>query len=292
MESWRFSLHGGHSSAYCDHAYSPLEAMVEAAIAQGLHTFGITEHAPRPDPAHLYAEELDLGWTVETLAEKFEAYAGEVDRLRAQYAGRIRVLKGFEIEVPPVCSYAFSQELRARYAFDYIVGSVHWVNGHIIDYRPEHFDAAVAVAGGLEPLAIQYYAQVVEMVRALRPEVVGHFDLIRRNAPSEGSVDTPAIRAAAVAALEAVAETGGLLDINTGGYRKGLGRPYPARWIVRAARELGIGCCFGDDSHRVAEVGAGLEEARAYLLGCGVDKVVCFTDGGTTRESVSLLPLP
>lgn len=288
MEPWRFSLHGGHSSAYCDHAYSSLEEMVEAAIACGYHTFGITEHGPREHPEHLYEEERAMGWTVATLEQKFEAYAQEVDRLREKYAGQISLLKGFEIEVPPVCSYDYTRELRERHKFDYIVGSVHWVNGHIIDYRRQDFDAAQAAAGGLEPLAIQYYEQVAEMVRALQPEVVGHFDLIRKNAPDEASVSTPAIQAAALEALTEVREAGSLLDVNTGGYRKGLGRPYPAPWVIRAATDLGINFCFGDDSHRAEEVGAGVDEARIYLLQAGVEEVVCIGRGGGSRQSMKL----
>jgi len=44
---WKVSLHGGHSSAYCDHAASPLRDMIESAITKGYRVFGITEHAPR-----------------------------------------------------------------------------------------------------------------------------------------------------------------------------------------------------------------------------------------------------
>ena len=35
--------------------------------------------------------------------------------------------------------------------------------------------------------------------------------------------------------------------------------------------------CFGDDSHRPCEVGAGLDEARAYLLQNGVSTLTFLT---------------
>ncbi len=139
-DRWRASFHGGHSAAYCDHARSPLRAVLDAAIARGLWAFGVTEHAPRVEPHRLYDEERAMGWTVETLAEKFAAYARELDALAAEYAGRLEVLKGFEAEVVPEGGWLeLTRQWRERYGFDYVVGSIHYVAGHIIDYRREHY---------------------------------------------------------------------------------------------------------------------------------------------------------
>jgi histidinol-phosphatase (PHP family) len=288
---WKISLHGGHSGAYCDHAEGPLAGFVDAAIAQGCPSYGLTEHAPRVEARHLYDEELAQGWDCGTLDRMFTAYAQEVDRLKAQYAGRIILLKGFEAEVIPEGRYAdVMLNLRARYAMDYMVGSVHWVEGHIIDYTRDRFERAVAACGGLEALAVRYYAAVRDMALALRPEVIGHLDLVRRNAPSDESVDTSAIRRAAAEALEAIASVHAILDVNTGAYRKGLKTPYPAPWLVEAAHARGIGFAFGDDSHRATEVAAGIPEARVYLLGLGVRSVATLTPGsaGLVRGEAAL----
>jgi len=278
---WRVSLHGGHSSGFCDHAGNTLEELLDAAVAAGYHTFGVAEHAPRIEPHRLYQEELALGWDVATLDRLFAEYAETLARLAQQYADRITVLRGFEAEVVPEQGYAaLMLGYRERYAFEYMVGSVHWVAGHIIDYRREDFDRAVAACGGLEALAVRYYECVAEMVRVLKPEVVGHLDLIRKQAPDEASVATAPVRAAAFAALQAIQEQGCILDVNTAGYRRGLGRPYPAPWLIEAARDLGIPFCFGDDSHRVSEVGAGIDEARIYLHEHGVEAITVLTRQG------------
>lgn len=268
---WKISLHGGHSSAYCDHAYSTLRELLAAAVEFGYTTFGVTEHAPRVEPARLYDEERALGWDVLHLDRLFTQYARELQRLAAEFDGTLDVLCGFEAEVVPIEDYpTVMRGYFDRHGFDYLVGSVHWVNGHIIDYKPEHFAAALQASGGLEPLAVDYYRSVAEMAQRLRPDIIGHLDLIRRNAPDEASVSTPRIRQAAAEALEAIQTSGAILDVNTAGFRKGLGRPYPAPWLVRMAQERGIGFCFGDDSHRIGEVGAGIVEARGYLLDLGV----------------------
>ena len=293
VHSWKVSLHGGHSSAFCDHADSPLEEIIEAAIAAGCPIYGIAEHAPRVEAHRLYDEERAMGWDLATLDRMFTEYAATLDRLIPRYADRIMLLKGFEAEVIPEDRYVeLMLGYRERLGFEYIVGSVHWVAGEIIDYRQEHYDRAVEACGGIEGLAVRYYETLAEMARRLRPEIVGHPDIVSKLAPSEAAVSTPKARAAAMAALEAVREAGCILDVNTGGYRKGFGRPFPAPWFVQAAHAMGIPFCFGDDSHRAAQAGAGIREARDYLLGLGVPTITALMrEGGEiVRRIIPLSP--
>lgn len=278
---WLTSLHGGHSSRYCDHAASPLEDIVKAAIARGMPTFGVTEHAPRVEPERLYAEERAMGWTVETLQELFAAYATEVEELQERYRDQISLLRGFEIEIVPEGSYAeVMRRLRTGHNLQYCVGSVHYVRGHIIDYTPESRARAVAACGDEEAFAITYYGTVTEMIEKLKPEVLGHLDLVCKGALDPRAVESDAVRAKAFGALDAAAACGCIIDVNTAGYRKGLGRPYPAPWIVTAALERDMNFAFGDDSHRVEDVAAGIPEARAYLLELGVGAVTVLAPDG------------
>lgn len=288
---WMVSLHGGHSSEFCDHAQSPLREVLESAVRAGYHTFGVTEHAPRVEARFLYPNEVALGWDVPKIVADFERYAQTLPILVEQFADRLVVLRGFEIEVVPAASYVqLMQEYRRRYQFEYIVGSVHYVDEISIDGSVEDFQRAMEACGGLEPLVIRYYRTVTQMVEALRPEVVAHLDLIKLHGNRFGSLDTPAIRRAAQEALEAVRDTSGILEVNTAGYRKGLGEPYPASWLVQTAHRMGIGFCFGDDSHCVEQVGFGIDMAREHLLRNGVSSVTVLTreDGGITRKVVPL----
>jgi histidinol-phosphatase (PHP family) len=125
------------------------------------------------------------------------------------------------------------------------------------------------------------------MVTSLRPDVVGHLDLIKRNCGpiglSAGALESPSVRKAALCALEAVGATGSILDLNTAAWRKGLDEPYPAPWLVREAHSMGIGFCFGDDSHRPGDVGAGIDAAAEYLIANGVDHIVTLAREGDVR---------
>jgi histidinol-phosphatase (PHP family) len=302
---WKVSLHGGHSGEFCDHADGTLRELLEAAAQAGYTTFGVSEHVPRHAEWFLYNEEKARGWTLQRTIDNFEQYQRVLTPLAKEFSDRLVVLRGFEAEVVPTDSYV---QLMRRYrsrrqadgtpVFDYFVGSVHYVKERIIDGSPELFAQATEALGGLERLSILYYETLGEMVEALRPDVVGHFDLIKRNVALAGlnlaDTTTDRVRAAAVRALESVRANNAILDLNTAGWRKGLGEPYPAPWLVRQAAEMGIGFCFGDDSHRVSDVGAGLEEARNYLLSHSVQTITILTregdpvTGTLVRKIVSL----
>jgi len=275
---WRVSLHGGHSGPYCDHGSGELRDFLERAVELGFSAYGLTDHAPRLGEQYLYDKERGLGWDVARLERNFEAYAKESAILVREFADRLTVLRGFEAEVVPSDRYVdLMLDYRKRYDFEYMVGSVHYVDDVSIDGEVRDFERALATQGGLENLAIRYYQILTEMVDRLRPEVVGHLDLIRKRSGPYGPVDTPAIRDAAEKALEAISRCGAILDVNTAGYRKGLDTPYPAPWLVRRAWESGIGLCMGDDSHSPDDVGLDMDLGRAYLLELDVTEVTILT---------------
>lgn len=292
--SWRASFHGGHSWPFCDHATGSLASILERAAERGLCVYGVTEHAPRVDARFLYPDELEWGWDVQTLDEKFVEYFETLDALIPQYSGEMEILRGFESEVVPRREYAdIYRGYRERFHVDYIVGSVHHVGDISIDSFEAQFREALEAFGGLEPLAIAYYETLAEMVDALRPEIVGHFDLIKKFGHRYGDCETPAILSAARTALEEVRLRGGILDLNTAGYRKKLGAPYPSPWFVQEAKALGIPFAFGDDSHHADDVASGFDQGREYLLRHGIDSVTLLRkrkDGkaGVEREVASL----
>ena len=274
MSRWRVSMHGGHSGTYCDHAVSSLREVVEAAVAAGMVSYGLSEHAPRLGARYLYPEEVRRGWTVETTNALFRAYFAEARALQEEFADRIRLWVGFESEVVPSEGWLEVMEgWKQAYRPDFVVGSVHHLDDRSLDGPREEFRRSVDTLGGLERAALAYYAAVSDMVERLRPDVVAHLDLVRRNGVMLGDVETRAVRDVVGDLLERMASMGDdapVIDVNLAGWRKGLGGPYPSRWIVRRASALGLRFVFGDDSHGPQEVGARLDEGRAYLASCGV----------------------
>ncbi len=290
---WQVSLHGGHSGEFCEHAEGTLRETLEAAASSGFPVYGVSEHAPRAEPRFLYASERAKGYTVERLERDFDDYAEESRRLQAEFAGRLAVLRGFEAEAVPSARYGdLMGEIRERYEFDYVVGSVHHVGEISIDESPDQWGAAVEACGGLEPFFERYYGLVRDMIDEIRPEVVGHLDLPKLHAPAGTDIATRRIRIAAAGAIEAARSNASILDLNTAGWRKGLPEPYPSPWLVRLAQEAGVPFCFGDDSHRRSQVGFGIERARDYLLENGIGSVTVLEPRGTAviRREIPLRP--
>jgi len=118
------------------------------------------------------------------------------------------------------------------------MGSIHHVHGHYIDYDRPNYDLAVSASsmGATEQgLWADYYDEQLVMLQALRPRVVGHFDLIRLLSSEPGrnvKEEWPAVWERIVRNLEVVKEQGGWLECNSAALRKGLAEPYPCRTIA------------------------------------------------------------
>lgn len=106
---------------------------------------------------------------------------------------------------------------------------------------PIDFDAAMyaravaATADGTEERLFEdYYDLQWEMLTALRPRVVGHFDLIRllSERPGRDLREWRGVWEKVKRNLAVVAEQGGWLECNSAALRKGLEEPYPCRAIA------------------------------------------------------------
>lgn len=279
-----FSYHGGHSGGFCRHAKDDLEAVAETAIARGFTHYGLSEHCPRDRSQDLYPEEHDLG--PEGLAAAFEAYTERAFALRERYADRIELVVGFETErLPPDGWAARMQALRASAPFEYVVGSVHDVDGTYVDYTAETTAELAERLGGRDALHARYFDAVADMVETLRPEVVGHLDLVRKFDGPAASFSS-AVRPHIERALAAVAACGAVLDVNCGAHRRGLSPVYPLPDILARAARMGIPVTLGDDSHGVSSVGVALDASLQAIAAAGYRQVAYLArEPGAVRAS-------
>jgi histidinol-phosphatase (PHP family) len=277
-----FSYHGGHSGQFCGHAKGDLESVVQRAIEAGFTHYGLSEHVARYRKEDLFPEEQHL--TPSDLIKTFEAYFTHARELQARYADRIELLVGFETERLPPADWAERMHvLRERLQADYIVGSVHDVDGRVIDYKPEHTRAIAEDVGGVEALQVRYFDALTELVRTLRPEVVGHIDLVRKFDGYDVTFSARVWRHIE-RTLQATLDAGSVLDVNCGTQRRGMGPVYPLPAILERAREMGIGVTLGDDGHGAHDVGVGLDASMAAIAAAGYTEVCYFArEGGKTQ---------
>ncbi|WP_370677784.1 histidinol-phosphatase [Pleomorphomonas sp. PLEO] len=265
-----FSFHGGHSGSFCAHAKGTLEEVVETAIARGFTHYGLSEHVPRYREQDLFPGEEHLG--TEGLIRAFEDYARAAFELQERYADRIELLVGFETEaLPPDIWPERMRELRRSYPFDYFVGSMHDIDGRWVDFKPAMTDELKAEFGA-EALHVTWFERLADMVRLLKPDVVGHIDLIRKFEPPDFAFSPAALRAAE-GLLDAARAAGSALDVNCAPVRNGYGAPYPQLPLLEIACRMGIGVTLGDDSHGPDTVGVGLTASLEAIAKAGFRSV-------------------
>jgi histidinol-phosphatase (PHP family) len=121
--------------------------------------------------------------------------------------------------------------MKSKYHWDLFVGSVHHVHTIPIDFdRPLYDKARIAAGGSDEQLFEDYFDSQLEMLKALKPPVVGHFDLIRLQSdePNASMSRFEGVWSKARRNLEFIASYGGILELNSSALRKGMNEPYPA----------------------------------------------------------------
>lgn len=317
--------HHSHSGSYCAHAdpKSTLRDMFQRAIDSGMTVFAMTEHMPRGNE-DLYSEELEAKDSAQSLEKRFDDYIAEATRLREVYIAtgsiqsasstsskittapstsdkdpeRMEVLIGLETEYIRPSSLTLLSSLLFRYSsnIDFFLGSVHHVHTIPIDF--DHATYLQARAACSPPtdnqLFADYFDAQYEMLQALRPQLVGHFDLIRLLS-DEPDADWRALTdghgnklwMAIDRNLAFVRSYGGLLEINTSAWRKGLQDPYPRREIVMRWREMGGDVVLSDDSHSVAQVGTNYEKLKDFLTSYGVEQIA-FLKGRKDGQAVAM----
>lgn len=233
--------HHSHSGQFCPgHAVDSLEDVIRTAISRRLRVIGLTEHMPRHE-VDFYPEEKDHGGSLEKHYENEAAYYAEAVRLREKYKGQIEVPIGFESDwIRPESRDLIERSIRSH-SFDFFVGSVHHVHTIPIDYDQDMYDAAREKAGGSDESLFQdYFDAQYEMLRAVKPPVVGHFDLIRlKSADANRSFRHMAgVWDRIQRNLDFVSSYGGILEINTAALRKGMSEPYPKGEICQVSCSL------------------------------------------------------
>lgn len=121
-----------------------------------------------------------------------------------------------------------------------------------IDYDHDMYRRARDIAGGTdERLFEDYFDAQLDMLKALKPPVVGHFDLIRLKSddPERSFKVWPGVWERVLRNLKFVVGYGGLVEVNGAALRKGMSEPYPQGEICKVCIRLGcLGCVFCGDT--------------------------------------------
>ena len=89
--------------------------------------------------------------------------------------------------------------------------------------------------GDITSLFGAYFDEQYEMLKAVKPEVVGHFDLVRIFASTEEqqTLNKPEIWNKVVRNIDFIVGYGGIFEINSRAWKKGLRDAYPCRDVIK-----------------------------------------------------------
>ncbi len=294
-------LHGGHSSIG-DGRGEPEEFALEATRV-GLSEVGFSEHLPHPDrPDCLYPFENRQ--YQDDRNRLWDGYGTKIFDLRDTYRNRIDILLGCEVDFFGHHLFDWQKELMAStlpngVSYDYLIGSVHFLDGIGSYLSPETFSRLLEkYDGDIETVYVEYFRTVQKMVETIDIDIVGHLGTINQMQklqkefappPDYYNINGPGQLSRAIReTLSAIKEKNLCLDANVGCRRNVLCQEmHPTEHILQYAAKLEIPITLGTDSHQPAHVGSGLTELLDSVVHAGYKEYATFD----TRERRTI-PLP
>jgi histidinol-phosphatase (PHP family) len=252
----------------CGHAVGRLDEYAARAVALGLREIGFSDHLPL-----LHMKDSNLSMALDELP----LYVEEVDELRAHFTA-LPIRLGIEVDYLPETAPRLPALLDA-YPFDYVMGSLHFVDGWCFD-NPN--DIGGYEGRDLFALWERYFDLLGEAAESGLFDVLAHPDLIKKF----GFRPAADVSHLYEICLDRIAACGIAVEVNTAGLRKPVEEIYPGEEFLRLCRERGIPVTLGSDAHLPEEVGSDFEKALALLKRVGYEEIAFFN--GRARSSLRL----
>ena len=242
-----------------------VEPFVETARAAGVDEIGFTEHA-------YYFEQTRSLWTVPYQLERcvydLDAYVNAV--LEARERG-LPVKLGLEVDYVPGREDE-TRALLAPYPWDYLLGSVHFIDGLGVDGEPRLLDEV-----GVEETWRRYFQMLARAALSGLFDSLSHPDLVKIFGARAESFDYTAV-------ADAIAESAVAVEVSTAGLRKPVGELYPHPDLLEACRERAVPVTTGSDAHKPELVGRDFDRARELLRAAGYETVTVFEQRRARQE--------
>ena len=251
---------------------SPMESMIQGAIEKGLKTICFTEHLdyeyPGDDGQGLFLVDID-------------AYQKKLFELKDIYKNDIEILFGIEFGLLPHLADRY-QQTASSYDFDFIIGSSHLVPAPWYPNDSKHgdpYDDAFWADRSVEDVCEAYFQSILDNISSYKNfDTYGHIDYIVRYAPEKNKGYTYQKYAHILdKILKALIEHDIALEVNTAGFKYGLGEPHPQSDILKRYLELGGDkITIGADGHNPEHIAYDFKKAETLLKDLGFKYYTVF----------------
>jgi histidinol-phosphatase (PHP family) len=236
-----------------------VQEMIEAARNAGLKEFGISDHyALTPaDP---------VSWAIPS--ESLGDYVSEIQKAKGDNKDII-IRLGLEVDYYPETIERVRERL-APHPFDFLIGSVHFVDGFPIDFSAKPWE------GISQEVRDGVWRSYWQLLRATAQsgifDIIGHFDLPKKFNffPSANMTDD------ALATLDAIAAADMAIEINTSGWDRPVAEAYPSLFYLQEANRRKIPLIINSDAHTPAEVVRHFDRGWQLAAAAGYTEQVRF----------------
>lgn len=252
-----YHLHTSHSAD----SEADMRSMIEGGIRQGIKTMCFTEHMDYDAPPEMGSFIVDT-----------ESYYKEYCLLRQEYESQIELLFGVELGLQPHLA-KWHRNYVESYPFDFIIGSSHAVGGHD-PYYPAFFEGRSEEASYR-----QYFESIAENLCAFSDfDTYGHLDYVVRYGPNKNrDYSYEKYKDAIDTVLGLLIEKKIALEVNTGGFKYGLGEANPCSDILKAYKRMGGEMVtLGSDAHEPRYIAYEFAEIKRILQKCGFSRYLEF----------------
>ncbi len=273
-----------HTSFSSDSS-TPMEDMIFRGKSLGLSSICFTDHMDYGFPVQ--ENGMDFLFSVEDYFSKIK----ELSRKHPDFPIRTGVELGLKKDV-----LAAALKLTKEYAFDFVIGSTHLVDD-IDPYDNEYWENY-----GEENGIRHYYETTLQNIgEGFDYDVYGHIDYVIRYCPSMNTLLTDVRQTEAFyqkmlkknqhiidEILSTLISFGKGIEINTAGWKRGLGHPNPHEAILKRYAELGGRMItIGSDAHETKYLAYDFAKIPALLQSLGFTSYTEFH--GRKPIQISLL---
>jgi len=234
---------------------------VRVAACKKLEEIGISDHfAPQK-----LRDKLDFPLNYRELSDYVKKVGGAKRKLR----GPVKLKVGIEVDFVPDFADEIMDALEGL-PFDYIIGSVHFIEGWAFD-NPKY----IMEYQKWDPAELyeKYFMVVQACAESKIFDVIGHPDLIKKF----GCKPKTDIRDLYLTTAKVFKKNDVCVEVNTSGLRHPCREIYPAKQFLKICYDEGVQITFGSDAHTPEDVGKDFDKAINLAKEAGYEHTVVFT---------------
>ncbi|NLL87045.1 MAG: histidinol-phosphatase HisJ family protein [Syntrophomonadaceae bacterium] len=240
-----------HAVAHGEYQYNCpwIRKFIETARSRQLSEIGFTEHDE-------YAAKIDYR-LLETLRQEY-------DDITIKIGLEVDYWEGREKQI---------QQLLSSYPYDYIIGSIHYLDGWAFDH-PDYRDGFEQK--DIDQVYKRYFQLLGRMVDSGLFTIVGHFDLIKKwgHRPIGHRLNYYYDEV-----LNKIKKSDLCVELNSAGLRKPVGELYPGPEVLKVMASMKIPITLASDAHHPSEVGEGVREAAQAAWAAGYREIASWSRG-------------